>query len=74
MGITMILSLLSGVALFLYGMALMGDSLKKVAGNKLELLLPSGMIYNMHGIFSRVKPFGFFSLKSIPPPIGIIFS
>ena len=25
MGITMILSLLSGVALFLYGMALMGD-------------------------------------------------
>ena len=39
MGITMILSLLSGVALFLYGMALMGDSLKKVAGNKLELIL-----------------------------------
>ena len=36
MGITMILSLLSGVALFLYGMALMGDSLKKVAGNKLR--------------------------------------
>ena len=28
MGITMVLSLLSGVALFLYGMALMGDSLK----------------------------------------------
>ena len=39
MGITMVLSLLSGVALFLYGMALMGDSLKKVAGNKLELIL-----------------------------------
>ena len=33
MGITMVLSLLSGVALFLYGMALMGDSLKKVAGD-----------------------------------------
>ena len=39
MGITMVLSLLSGVALFLYGMSLMGDSLKKVAGNKLELIL-----------------------------------
>lgn len=30
MGITMVLSLLSGVALFLYGMSLMGDSLKKL--------------------------------------------
>lgn len=37
--ITMILSLLSGVALFLFGMSLMGDGLKKVAGNKLELIL-----------------------------------
>lgn len=39
MGITTILALLSGVALFLFGMSLMGDSLKKVAGNKLELIL-----------------------------------
>lgn len=39
MGFTMILSLLCGVALFLYGMTLMGDGLKKVAGNKLELIL-----------------------------------
>lgn len=39
MGITIILSLLSGVALFLFGMSLMGDGLKKVAGNKLELIL-----------------------------------
>ena len=31
--------LLGGVALFLYGMSLMGDGLKKVAGNKLELIL-----------------------------------
>ncbi|MCI7107732.1 MAG: Na/Pi cotransporter family protein [Lachnospiraceae bacterium] len=38
-GITIILSLLSGVALFLFGMSLMGDGLKKVAGNKLELVL-----------------------------------
>ena len=34
-----ILTLLSGVALFLYGMSVMGDGLKRVAGNKLEALL-----------------------------------
>lgn len=39
MGITSILSLLSGVALFLFGMSLMGDGLKRVAGNKLEPIL-----------------------------------
>jgi phosphate:Na+ symporter len=39
MKITDVLSLLSGIALFLYGMSLMGDGLKKVAGNKLELIL-----------------------------------
>lgn len=39
MGITMILTLFSGVAMFLFGMSLMGDGLKKVAGNKLELIL-----------------------------------
>lgn len=38
-GFTIILSLLSGVALFLFGMSLMGDGLKRVAGNKLELVL-----------------------------------
>ena len=31
--------MLGGVALFLFGMSLMGDGLKKVAGNKLELVL-----------------------------------
>ena len=39
MGVSNVLELLGGVALFLFGMALMGDSLKKVAGNKLELIL-----------------------------------
>ena len=39
MGITSILSLLSGVALFLFGMSLMGDGLKRAAGEKLELIL-----------------------------------
>ena len=34
-----IVLLLGGVAMFLYGMSLMGDGLKKVAGNKLELIL-----------------------------------
>lgn len=37
--VSMILSLLSGVALFLFGMSLMGDGLKSVAGNKLEAFL-----------------------------------
>lgn len=37
--ISAVLALLSGVALFLFGMSLMGDGLKKVAGNKLELIL-----------------------------------
>ena len=39
MGVSNIVALLGGVALFLFGMSLMGDSLKKVAGSKLELVL-----------------------------------
>ena len=38
-GISNVISLFSGIALFLFGMALMGDGLKQVAGNKLELIL-----------------------------------
>ena len=33
------IALLGGVALFLFGMAFMGENLKKVAGNSLELVL-----------------------------------
>ena len=39
MGVSDVITLLGGVTLFLYGMSLMGDGLKKVAGNKLELVL-----------------------------------
>lgn len=39
MGPLQIITLLGGVALFLFGMSLMGDGLKKVAGNKLEVIL-----------------------------------
>ena len=39
MGITNIFSLLGGIALFLFGITLMGEGLKRVAGNKLELVL-----------------------------------
>ena len=42
MGINNVISLLGGVALFLFGMTLMGDGLKKVAGNKLEIILRTG--------------------------------
>ena len=34
-----IISLLGGVALFLFGMSVMGDSLKKVTGSKMEMIL-----------------------------------
>ncbi len=37
--IVSIIALLGGIALFLYGMTLMGDGLKKVAGSKMELIL-----------------------------------
>lgn len=39
MDISSILTLLCGVAFFLYGMSMMGDNLKKVAGNKMETIL-----------------------------------
>ena len=39
MTIADVISLLGGVALFLFGMSLMGDGLKKVAGNKMEMVL-----------------------------------
>ncbi len=37
--VSMIFSLLTGVALFLFGMSAMSDGLKKVAGNKMEMIL-----------------------------------
>ena len=39
MDVLQIVSLLGGVALFLFGMTLMGEGLKQVAGNKLEVVL-----------------------------------
>lgn len=39
MDISDVLALLGGVALFLFGMTVMGDALKKVAGKKLEVIL-----------------------------------
>ena len=39
MNIKDVIMLLGGVALFLFGMSLMGDGLKKVAGSKLEIIL-----------------------------------
>lgn len=41
MNLSSIISLLGGLAFFLFGMSLMGESLKKVAGNRLELVLGS---------------------------------
>ena len=39
MDISNIVSLFGGIALFLFGMGLMGDGLKKVAGSRMELIL-----------------------------------
>ncbi|MBQ6019937.1 MAG: Na/Pi symporter, partial [Clostridia bacterium] len=39
MSIGDVITLLSGTALFLFGMTLMGDGLKQVAGSRLELIL-----------------------------------
>lgn len=39
MDVSHVISLCSGIALFLFGMTLMGDGLKRVAGNQLELVL-----------------------------------
>ncbi|MBD5098436.1 MAG: Na/Pi cotransporter family protein [Clostridiales bacterium] len=39
MGIADVVSLLGGLAFFLFGMALLGDGLKRVAGSKLETIL-----------------------------------
>ena len=48
MNLSNVISLLGGAALFLFGMTLMGDGLKKVAGNKLELIL-----YRLSGTFLK---------------------
>lgn len=39
MNVSNVISLLGGVALFLFGMTLMGEGLKRVAGSQLELIL-----------------------------------
>ena len=39
MNVSNVISLLGGVALFLFGMTLMGEGLKRVAGSRLELIL-----------------------------------
>lgn len=39
MDIKNIVSLFGGIAMFLFGMSVMGDSLKKVAGSKMEMIL-----------------------------------
>lgn len=39
MDITQIMSFLAGLAFFLFGMSMMGEALKKVAGNKMQMIL-----------------------------------
>lgn len=51
MDIFTVLSLIGGLALFLYGMDLMGDSLKKLAGGKLESILAKLTSTRLRGLF-----------------------
>ena len=51
MRVSDIISLLGGVALFLFGMTLMGEGLKKVAGNKMELVLYRLSSTPLKGVF-----------------------
>ena len=51
MSVSNIISLLGGVALFLFGMTLMGEGLKKVAGNKIELVLYRLSSTPLKGVF-----------------------
>ena len=51
MDIFSVLSLVGGLALFLYGMDLMGDSLKKLAGGKLESTLAKLTSTRIKGFF-----------------------
>lgn len=51
MDIFTVLSLIGGLALFLYGMDLMGDSLKKLAGGKLESILAKLTSTRLKGLF-----------------------
>ena len=51
MDIFTFLSLVGGLALFLYGMDLMGDSLKKLAGGKLESILAKLTSTRLKGFF-----------------------
>ena len=51
MSVSNIIALLGGVALFLFGMTLMGEGLKKVAGNKMELVLYRLSSTPLKGVF-----------------------
>ena len=51
MSFSNVISLFGGVALFLFGMSLMGEGLKKVAGSKLELVLYKLSSTALKGLF-----------------------
>ena len=69
MSITDVINLFSGIALFLFGMSLMGDGLNRVSGSRLEpilykltgnpfkgLLLGSGVTAVIQSSFVRPSP------------------
>ena len=70
-GISNILALLGGVALFLFGMGLMGDSLKLVAGQRLELILYRLSNTPLKGVLLGTAVTAVFVASHIDcPPVG----
>ena len=63
MSISNVITLFGGVALFLFGMSLMGEGLKKVAGSKLELVL-----YRLSSTPLKGMLLGAVSLRSFSRP------
>ena len=50
-----ILTLLGGLAMFLYGMQVMGDGLEKLSGGKLEKILETLSKSGLYGLILRAK-------------------
>ena len=78
--VLLVLELLGGVGLFLYGMSLMGSSLEKLAGGSLEKILEklttgkskrTGQIMGENIVWSRLVHLKIY--KSRYPMMGICF-
>ena len=68
MDITHITSLLGGIALFLYGMSIMGAGLEKLAGGKMQ-----GVLQKLTSSTLKAVIFGTSRVSSSPRPARSLF-